>query len=42
MKTKDIHNLHLQEHSKEQYQESHGKDRDWLAVLQKTELVPVE
>lgn len=42
MKAKDIYNLHLREHSKEQNQESHGKDRDCLAVLQKTELVPVE
>lgn len=42
MKAKDIYNLHLQEHSKEQYQESHGKDQDCIAVLQKTELVPVE
>ena len=42
MKAKDIYNLHLQEHSKEHYQESHEKDQDCLAVLQKTELVPVE
>ena len=42
MKAKDIYNLHLREHSKEQNQESHGKDRDCFAVLQKTELAPVE